>query len=189
MRKTKCKERMLINSYLFSLVLFGTILLGGVYVWLGTMMYQSVLSGIDTVSNTLAIASFFLLLLLGLFIACMMESYDMFGVVSFYEDELIIRAPFRKTICLPYDDIRHIQIDYHMLAGSAQFWVILGKEPMPGKLRHQAVKLRFSEQMVRIPYCKKTDQFLTHRLTGDLYKQYSKAKSTLRAHKHSFDES
>ena len=100
----------------------------------------------------------------------------------FSEDELKVKAPFRKTVRLRFEEIRYIQIDYHVTSYK-QFWVILSREPIPDQFRHRALKVRFSDKAVRIPYCKKADQALSSVLTGDLYKQYSKSKSTLRAHK------
>ena len=183
MQSKKYILKMRINSHVFSLVIFATILVLGSFSYVFIGWYNEIYKmGKDTLSNGMAVASFFGLLLLGLFVSFIMESYDMFGKLFIYEDELKVKAPFRKTIRIRFEKIRYIQIDYHVTSYK-QFWVILSQEPIPDQFRHRALKVRFSDKAVRIPYCKKADQALSSVLTGDLYKQYSKSKSTLRAHK------
>ena len=84
MHSKKYLLRMLINSYVFALVVFGIILVLGTFAYVSIGHYNMVKAGMDTLSNYLRIALFFCLLLLGLFIAFMMESYDMFGQVFIF---------------------------------------------------------------------------------------------------------
>ena len=182
MYSKKYIHKMLITSYVFSLVVFATVLVLGSFSYVFIGWYNDIYKlGKDTLSNGLAVASFFCLLLFGLFISFIMESYDMFGKLFIYEDELKVKAPFRKTIRIRFEEIRYIQIDYQVTSYK-QFWVILSQEPIPDQFRHRVLKVRFTNKAVRIPYCKKVDQALSSILIGDLYKQYNKSKSTLRAH-------
>ena len=179
----KDKLKMLINPYLFSLILFGIIVITAVLLYLGYRWYNEIyITGKTAQRSVLIIGTIVALsFVAAFFVLLFTEPFDAFGRITFYEDELMVKAPFRKTITLRYSDIQYIQIDYHTLSVSRQFWVILGKEPMPDKYRHQVVKLRFSQQIIRIPYCQKVDSFLDHILTGNLYEQYSSSKSALRA--------
>ena len=179
MENKKCQLKVFINSYLFSLVILLAVVMLGMAVYLSISWYQdSFMAGKDTLSNGLMYAGIIILLFAALGVAFILESYDIFGTASFYEDELKIKAPFRKTIIMLYDEISHVQIEDNR-GSNNQFWIILGQQPIPAQYHHHALKVRFSEKQVRIPYSTKTDQFMEQVLTGNLHEQYSNSKSIL----------
>ena len=178
MADKKRKARIWANSYLFSLALCLIILMTAPLIYL-------LLPVIRGDSNSYDLPA--ILALLTPYVACYIcfgvMSREIFGYIVFYENKLVLKAPLRKSIKMSYADIEYIQIDYNTLTINKQFWVVLGLEPMPEKYRHRVNALPVSEKILRIQYSKKLDSILCDVLEGKAYKQYTRAKSTLRAFK------
>ena len=178
MADTKRKARIWANPYLFSLVLCLMILMTAPLIYLLLPTFRGDPNGYD-LPATLALLTPYV----ASYICYGVMSREIFGHIVFYDDKLILKAPLRRSIKMNYADIEHIQIDYNVLTINKQFWVILGLEPMPEKYRHRVNALPVSEKILRIQYSKKLDGILCDVLTGKAYKQYTRAKSTLRAYK------
>ena len=178
MADTKHKAIILANSYLFLLVSMALVFMTAplIYLLLPTFLGDPNGYGLDIalIALTPYVASC---------ICFGVMSREIFGYIVFYDDKLILKAPLRRSIKMNYADIEHIQIGYNALTINKQFWVILGLEPMPEKYRHRVNALPVSEKILRIQYSKKLDGILCDVLTGKAYKQYTRAKSTLRAYK------
>ena len=174
MSNGKIKSRYLTNPYLFSLNLLAVIVVSVPYLY---FISQIICSYEDWRVPAVLIGFYLPCILLSFF-----NAYNYYGWITFYASHLVLRAPLRKPIRMRYDEIAYIQIDYNTLSVSRQFWVILGREPMPSQYVHQVHRMPFSENLIRIQYSRQLDQSLRHYLSGAQYKCYCRAHAALRAY-------
>ena len=174
MSNGKIKSRFLTNPYLFSLNLLAVIVVSVPYLY---FIPQIIRSCEDWRVPTVLIGFYLPCILLGFF-----NAYNYYGWITFYADHLVLRAPLRKPIHMRYDKIAYIQIDYNTLSVSRQFWVILGRKPMPSQYVHRVHRMPFSENLIRVQFSRQLDQSLRHYLSGAQNKCYCRAHAALRVY-------
>lgn len=180
MKRSMGVSKYWINSYLLSLIVVtGLLLCAGGVIYVSCIFDRKIISN---VSEQIAKLLIYIIPCIVFFTFCMIKSYDIFGRVAIYEDRLILSAPFRKQLTYMVDEIRHVQIDYNILSTDKQFWVVIGSDMIPQKYVHKINELPITPSRLKMQYTPALDKRLDKLFTGRLSKEYSRAKSTLRAH-------
>lgn len=180
MKQSKKVSKHWINSYLLSLiVLAGLLLCAGGIIYTSCIFDKKIISD---VSERIAKLLVYMIPCIVFLAFCIIKSYDIFGRVAIYEDRLILSAPFHKQLTYMVDEIRYVQIDYNLLSTDKQFWVVIGSDMIPHKYVHKINELPITPNRLKIQFTPALDERLDKLFAGRLSKEYSRAKSTLRAH-------
>lgn len=169
-----------VNDYLLAISLFALILSGGFILWFFTCKY-TMPAAEPQLTKWRQLVWMLGLPYIGAVITLWTMGYDAFGRVTITEDRFILRTLFRPTIVICLDEIKDIQIDYNMLTIDKQYWVVIGKAPIPMKYMHKINAMRPSKDRIKLQYSPQLDAVLKQLFTGKLAKEYSRAKSTLYA--------
>lgn len=181
-----CLKWFMVNPYctiLAVLSLFAMLL--GVIIMLCIMIEEnrnaSLLEALCTGSG---FGFLFVLTLTAVLIAVyLFNSFEYFGKMEIHPDGLQFCALFHKPRKFYYEDLVEVGIDYGLISGTTQFWLIFSKEKIPGKYRHRANRIPFSKDTMRIAYSKKVyDTLCFHVTNKKVLKQLQQVQTVIRLH-------
>ncbi len=158
--KNCISKRYFVYPYLFSLSVIGLVFLAvgyciTVYCIFAPPLNKSVWG---VFVEYLPVFIFLLAVLILYFCAYSKEMYLYFGTYKLSSDAIHLYAPFRRTIIIPYDEVRCSGIGYDVINGSYQFWIYLSKCPIAKCYWGDFSKLPITHSTVRVQYSKKAFQ-------------------------------
>ena len=114
-------------------------------------------------------------------------SYQYFGVLYLTQEGVLLKAPFKRRIYIPYPEIRELGID---VGTTKQFWIYISKQKIPLKYQHRINQICSSVRHERIivPYSDKLLSMLVSKLPQPLGKRLNHTTSILRIYKCDVDE-
>ncbi|MBR5471109.1 MAG: hypothetical protein IKU81_03200 [Oscillibacter sp.] len=184
MPETQKKYHFLFSPYIFSLTVF---LMAAALIASVWMIVAAPVAGDRTP---------FVVLVLGidlLLFGALLSSRETLGWYTITEDSISLHAPFRRTLTLRYEDVRHVGIGrsyalertvkngrYSSISASS-FWLYLSCDPVPAALLTDMDRFRQTDCGLRIAYSKKAFAALMDCLPEDQKRQLERSKTTLRA--------
>lgn len=126
-------------------------------------------------------------ILLLLYVVSFHFSYQYFGVLYLTQEGVLLKAPFKRRIYIPYPEIRELGID---VGTTKQFWIYISKQKIPLKYQHRINQICSSVRHERIivPYSDKLLNMLVSKLPQPLGKRLNNTTSILRIYKCDVDE-
>ncbi len=126
-------------------------------------------------------------ILLLLYVVSFHFSYQYFGVLYLTQEGVLLKAPFKRRIYIPYPEIRELGID---VGTTKQFWIYISKQKIPLKYQHRINQICSSVRHERIivPYSDKLLRMLVSKLPQPLGKRLNHTTSVLRIYKYDADE-
>jgi len=118
-------------------------------------------------------------ILLLLYVVSFHFSYQYFGVLYLTQEGVLLKAPFKRRIYIPYPEIRELGID---VGTTKQFWIYISKQKIPLKYQHRINQICSSVRHERIivPYSDKLLSMLVSKLPQPLGKRLNNTTSILR---------
>ena len=109
-------------------------------------------------------------------------SYQYFGVLYLMQEGVLLKAPFKRRIYIPYLEIRELDID---VGTTKQFWIYISKQKIPLRYQHRINQICSSARHERIivPYSDKLLSMLVSKLPQPLGKRLNNTTSILRIYK------
>ena len=162
----------------------------GVFIYLTACLWRYIVAEVKMLTENINLFNecnnLIAMMFLGLISLCetylVLSRYELCGRMTFTSEELILRAPFRSTKRLRFDEIKYIGIDYGVYSGVRHFWIFFRKEPIPLKYQHQIHKETLTKDRIRIEYDKKIFDKIISSLPPKLGKQLSASYSVIRAY-------
>ncbi len=137
--------------------------------------------------SDLFLIAFPAVILLLLYVVSFHFSYQYFGVLYLTQEGVLLKAPFKRRIYIPYPEIRELGID---VGTTKQFWIYISKQKIPLKYQHRINQICSSARHERIivPYSDKLLRMMVSKLPQPLGKQLNHTTSILRIYKYDADE-
>ena len=138
-------------------------------------------------SDSFQIIIIYSVILLLLYVVTLHFSYQYFGVLYLTQEGVLLKAPFKRRIYIPYPEIRELGID---VGTTNQFWIYISKQKIPLKYQHRINQICSSVRHERIivPYSDKLLRMLVSKLPQPLGKRLNNTTSVLRIYKYDADE-
>lgn len=138
-------------------------------------------------SDSFQIVIIYSVILLLLYVVTLHFSYQYFGVLYLTQEGVLLKAPFKRRIYIPYPEIRELGID---VGTTNQFWIYISKQKIPLKYQHRINQICSSVRHERIivPYSDKLLRMLVSKLPQPLGKRLNNTTSVLRIYKYDADE-
>lgn len=184
------KRRFLISPYIFMLC----VIAGGLIALCGVYVFHNVATGFIVVSHEnpvplwtciegWLVILFLAILFLSFYGFLFGQGYGSFGTMHITNEGLVFKAPFKRTVKMPYKEISFLGIDYGVLSLTKQFWIYFSREPIPLKYRRRINRMKMNSNTMRIQYRKELFDALVLQLPRDLSKRMDKCYSTIRLHR------
>ena len=127
-------------------------------------------------------------ILLLLYVVSFHFSYQYFGVLYLTQEGVLLKAPFKRRIYIPYPEIRELGID---VGTTKQFWIYISKQKIPLKYQHRINQICSSVRHERIivPYSDKLLSMLVSKLPQPLGKRLNHTTTILTIYKGAGDQS
>ena len=173
MKSTKARIH-LRDPYLFSLSMFAI-----------TMITCATYAGCFFFKHTYVEEDYLLICFIwgGLYVVCcsgfIIGGYLFLGIFQITATHIVLFAPFRRPICLQYEEITDIGIDFAVVNGSRQFWIYLSKDKLPVKFIHKLNHMPINKDQVKIQYTLRVCNELLKVLPPKLGKRLENSKAIL----------
>ena len=123
------------------------------------------------------------LLLSAVFIAALLREST--GFITIKEEKIILRSFLRKPIIIPFESISHIGIDFGIVNFQRQYYIYIGKTPLPRKYFHNITQLKINASIIKIAYRDDVFNILVQALPKNISKTLRASYSVIRAYKDS----
>lgn len=171
MPETQKKHHFLVYPYLFAMLLILMVFMIAFAVWLLKARI------VGDRRFVIAFVSGLELLFFGTIIC---NSREWLGWYTITAESVTLHAPFRRTLTLHYDDVRHVGVGRNWLSVNYAYWMYLSCDPVPLAQLEDMRKFRLTKRALRIAYSKKAFDALIACLPEHHARQMERSKTTLR---------
>ena len=104
------------------------------------------------------------------------------GAFQIQDTQILLFTPLRKRICLEYDEISDIGIDFAVINGRRQFWIYLCKDRLSEQYVHKLQHMPINGNQIKLLYTPLIYNELLSALPQALKKRLENSKTILQVY-------